>query len=75
MRTIRGLQFDAQGGTPGLVGGTIGDGRLGFTIELDVTPPSVTDRTVAETLVAEADRRCPYSNAVRDNVEVSITVV
>jgi Ohr subfamily peroxiredoxin len=55
--------------------GTLGDGRLGLTVGLQVTLPSVTDRAVAEELVAEADRRCPYSNAVRGNVEVTITVV
>jgi lipoyl-dependent peroxiredoxin len=55
--------------------GTIGDGRLGFVMTLDVTLPSVPDRAVAEELVAEADRRCPYSNAVRGNVEVTITLL
>jgi Ohr subfamily peroxiredoxin len=55
--------------------GTIGDGRLGLTVALQVTLPSETDRAVAEALVEEADRRCPYSNAVRGNVEVTITLV
>jgi lipoyl-dependent peroxiredoxin len=55
--------------------GTIGEGRVGLVVALDVTLPSVTDRAVAEELVAEADRRCPYSNAVRGNVEVTITVL
>jgi osmotically inducible protein OsmC len=54
--------------------GTIGDGRLGLTVDLQVTLPSVADRPVAEELVAEAHRPCPYSNAVRGNVEVAITV-
>ncbi len=54
--------------------GLIGEGRLGLTVELAVTLPSIEDRAVAEELVAEADRRCPYSNAVRGNVEVSITI-
>ncbi|MDQ6856397.1 MAG: OsmC family protein [Candidatus Dormibacteraeota bacterium] len=40
-----------------------------------MTLPSVPDRAVAQELVEEADRRCPYSNAVRNNVEVTITVV
>ena len=55
--------------------GFIGDGRFGLTVELDVTLPSIDDRAVAEELVASADRRCPYSNAVRGNVEVTITVL
>ena len=54
--------------------GTIGEGRFGLVVDLDVTLPSITDRAVAEDLVAEADRRCPYSNALRGNVEVTITV-
>jgi osmotically inducible protein OsmC len=55
--------------------GTIGEGRLGLAVALDVSLPSIPDRATAEGLVAEADRRCPYSNAVRGNVEVTITVV
>jgi Ohr subfamily peroxiredoxin len=55
--------------------GTIGEGRFGLTVALDVRLPSIADRAVAEDLVAQADRRCPYSNAVRGNVQVTITVV
>ena len=55
--------------------GTIGEGRFGLTVALDVTLPSIADRDVAEQLVAEAHRRCPYSNATRGNVEVTITVL
>lgn len=54
--------------------GTIGEGRFGITVELHVTLPSIADRAVAQDLVDEADRRCPYSNAVRGNVPVTITV-
>jgi osmotically inducible protein OsmC len=54
--------------------GLIGEGRLSFTVELAVTLPSIEDRAVAEELVAEADKRCPYSNALRGNVQVTITV-
>jgi len=54
--------------------GPIGNGRLGLAVELIVTLPSLTDREAAETLVAEADQRCPYSNAVRGNVEVTLTL-
>jgi lipoyl-dependent peroxiredoxin len=55
--------------------GTIGDGRLGLVVALDVTLPSIPDRPTAQELVEEADKRCPYSNAVRGNVEVTITVL
>ena len=54
--------------------GTIGDGRLGITVELNVSLPSIADRATAEELVMAADHRCPYSNAVRGNVPVTITV-
>jgi len=54
--------------------GPIGNGRLGLAVELIITLPSLTDREAAETLVAEADQSCPYSNAVRGNVEVTLTL-
>lgn len=54
--------------------GPMGDGRFGITVELHVTLPSIADRVTAEELVEAADRRCPYSNAVRGNVTVTITV-
>ncbi|HEX4578996.1 MAG TPA: organic hydroperoxide resistance protein [Candidatus Dormibacteraeota bacterium] len=54
--------------------GTIGEGRFGISVELHVTLPSIGDRAAAQDLVEEADQRCPYSNAVRGNVPVTITV-
>ena len=54
--------------------GTIGEGRFGLTVDLRVSLPSISDRSVAEQLVAEAHKRCPYSNAVRGNVAVTLTV-
>ena len=55
--------------------GTIGTAASGSTVVASTSRlPSIADRAVAEELVAEADRRCPYSNAVRGNVQVTITV-
>lgn len=54
--------------------GTIGDGRFGLTVELQVTLPSITDPSVAKELLDDADQRCPYSNAVRGNITVTLTV-
>ncbi len=71
----RQLVADDSTVTPRVGLGTIGEGRFGLVVALDVTLPSISDRAVAEELVAEADRRCPYSNAVRGNVEVTITVL
>jgi Ohr subfamily peroxiredoxin len=54
--------------------GTIGEGRFGITVDLHVTLPSIEDRAVKEDLVDAADQRCPYSNAVRGNVRVTLSV-
>jgi osmotically inducible protein OsmC len=54
----------------------IGPIPTGFALKVDlsVSLPGV-DRAVAEKLVADAHIVCPYSNATRNNVEVSLTVV
>ena len=46
----------------------------GFTlrVELDVTIPEL-DQASAEELVVAAHRTCPYSNATRGNIEVTVT--
>ncbi|GAB5348013.1 organic hydroperoxide resistance protein [Alteriqipengyuania sp. 357] len=48
-------------------------GGFGLTVALDVTITGV-DRQVAEDIVAKAHAVCPYSNAVRGNIDVAITV-
>jgi osmotically inducible protein OsmC len=47
----------------------------GYTVavELDVTLPQVEDAEVAKRIVAAAHKICPYSNATRGNVEVTLT--
>jgi osmotically inducible protein OsmC len=42
-------------------------------VELDVTLPQVEDPEDAKRIVAEAHKVCPYSNATRGNVEVTLT--
>jgi len=37
--------------------------------------PEIADLAAAEDLVAKAHQVCPYSNATRDNVDVTLTVV
>src|SRR5687768_14960205 len=49
-------------------------GGFGLAVELDVSLPAL-DRAAAEALVAKAHEVCPYSNATRGNVEVTLTVV
>ena len=51
------------------------ENRFGLTAALDVKLPSIHDRALAEELVAGADRRCPYTNAVRGNIDVTITLL
>jgi osmotically inducible protein OsmC len=51
------------------------ENRFGLTAELDVKLPSIHDRTLAEELVSAADQRCPYSNAVRGNIDVTINII
>ena len=54
------------------IGATEGGG-FGLTVDLTVSLPNV-DRSAAEKLVAKAHEVCPYSNATRGNIPVSLTV-
>lgn len=61
------------------VSATVGIGQLpsggfGLSVELDVTMPKV-DHATAESLVAKAHEVCPYSNATRGNIDVTLSVV
>lgn len=53
--------------------GTI-PGGFGLQVELKISLPGM-DRAVAEALVAKAHTVCPYSNATRGNIDVTLTVV
>jgi Ohr subfamily peroxiredoxin len=54
--------------------GALPDGGFGLTVELDVHVPQL-DRDTAESVVADAHKVCPYSNATRGNIDVTLTVV
>ena len=43
-------------------------------VEFNIRLPSVADPGLAAELVRAADRVCPYSNATRGNIELSMTV-
>jgi lipoyl-dependent peroxiredoxin len=45
-----------------------------LAVELDVTLPQVQDPEQAARIVASAHRVCPYSNATRGNIDVTLTV-
>jgi lipoyl-dependent peroxiredoxin len=51
------------------------DGKGGFqlSVALNVTLPAVTDEATAVELVRAAHEVCPYSNATRGNIEVTLT--
>jgi len=58
--------------------GHVGIGPLatgfGIEVELKISLPGV-PREQAEALVQKAHTVCPYSNATRDNIDVTLTVV
>ena len=61
------------------VSATVGLGRLpsggfGLEVELDVHMPNA-DPSQAEAVTAKAHEVCPYSNATRGNIDVTLKVV
>ncbi|KGM55689.1 organic hydroperoxide resistance protein [Lysobacter daejeonensis GH1-9] len=58
--------------------GHVGIGQIpagfGIEVELKVSIPGM-PREQAEALVAQAHQVCPYSNATRGNIDVTLTVV
>ena len=49
-------------------------GAFGVAVAMAISVPGM-DRAAAEALVAQAHEVCPYSNATRGNIEVTLTVV
>lgn len=47
---------------------------FGIQVAMQISIPGI-DKAVAEQLVAAAHQVCPYSNATRGNIDVSLTVV
>ena len=72
------LKLDPEGST---VTAKVGFGSIegspgfGLTVELLIDLPNVPDREQAEQIVERSHKVCPYSNAVRDNIEVTLTLV
>jgi lipoyl-dependent peroxiredoxin len=60
------------------VQGNVGIGQIpagfGIEVELKISLPGV-PRAEAEALVQKAHTVCPYSNATRGNIDVTLTVV
>ncbi|MET7707857.1 organic hydroperoxide resistance protein [Micromonospora sp. NPDC005413] len=53
--------------------GPNGSGGFGLTVQLVVDLPAV-PREIAEQVIEQAHQVCPYSNATRGNVDVTLTV-
>jgi osmotically inducible protein OsmC len=53
--------------------GPNGSGGFGLTVQLVVDLPAVS-RETAEQIVEQAHQVCPYSNATRGNIDVTLTV-
>lgn len=49
-------------------------GAFGIQVDMKISVPGM-DRTALEALVATAHEVCPYSNATRGNVDVTLTIV
>ena len=76
MKFVAGLQKIAMP-VDASINATVGIGKIpaGFGIEVQmvVNLPGM-DRAVAQALIDKAHEVCPYSNATRGNIEVSITL-
>lgn len=66
------LTASAVSATVGI--GTLESGGFGLTVELDVHAPNL-DQDVAFALTQKAHQVCPYSNATRGNIDVTLNVV
>jgi osmotically inducible protein OsmC len=53
--------------------GSNGEGGFGLAVELHVAIPGL-DKATSEKLVEQAHQVCPYSNATRGNIPVTLTV-
>jgi osmotically inducible protein OsmC len=71
----KGRKLDASDSTiTARVGiGPIGHGGFGLAVALDLHAPQLS-RADAGELMAGAHERCPYSNATRGNVDVTLTM-
>ena len=54
--------------------GPTGDGGFGLEVALNVSIPGV-DKATGEQLLQQAHQVCPYSNATRGNIPVTLTLV
>jgi lipoyl-dependent peroxiredoxin len=67
--TVDGSEVSAEVGI-----GATGSGGYGLAVTLKISVPGM-DKEKAEELVAAAHQVCPYSNATRGNVDVTLEIV
>lgn len=53
--------------------GALDNGGFGLAVELEITLPNV-DHATAQALTDKAHQVCPYSNATRGNIDVTLVV-
>ena len=69
------LALPADVSVQGQVGiGPNGKGGFGLQVTLNISLPGM-DRSIAETLVSKAHEVCPYSNATRGNIDVTVNLI
>lgn len=76
MKYVAGMQKVALPASTS-INATVGIGQIaagfGIEVQLVVTVPEL-DRAVAQAIVDKAHQVCPYSNATRGNIEVTVTL-
>jgi Ohr subfamily peroxiredoxin len=70
----RKLDTSASTITAAVTIGTISGGSFGLAVALKVALPGIEPGTARE-ILEEADVVCPYSNATRGNIEVTLSLV
>jgi lipoyl-dependent peroxiredoxin len=75
LAVAQGRKLDASNATiTARVGiGPTGHGGFSLQVVLDLHAPHLSPAEAAD-LMARADRRCPYSNATRGNIQVTLSV-
>lgn len=49
-------------------------GGFKLGVDMDVSMPNIEDKARVAELIHKADQSCPYSNAIRGNVDVNFTI-
>ena len=75
LSVANGRKLDASGSliTSRVGPSPTGHGGFGLTVALDLHAPPLAAEQAAD-LMARAHERCPYSNATRGNIDVTLTV-